>query len=283
MARILNGKIVRDIIARKLRRGIARLKRKPKLVIIQVGNRRQSSAYIRQKKLFGERIGALVLHKQYPEKTAEKKLIAEILKWNIDKSIHGIIVQLPLPLRISKNRVLEAIDPRKDVDGMTAKNLKSLWAGDRDGLVPATTKGILALFDYYKIPVMGKKVVVVGRSLLVGKPVAMAFTNRHATVATVCHSRTKNLEEVTKKADILIVAVGKIKLITKKHVSAGQVIIDVGINMASDKKLTGDVDFKGVKKIVGAITPVPGGVGPMTVACLFENLLLAYRLQKSKN
>ena len=128
-----------------------------------------------------------------------KKLIAEILKWNIDKSIHGIIVQLPLPLRISKNRVLEAIDPWKDVDGMTAKNLKGLWAGDRNGLMPATTKGILALFDYYKIPIMGKKVVVVGRSLLVGKPVAMAFTNRHATVATVCHSRTKNLEEVTKK------------------------------------------------------------------------------------
>ena len=280
MARILNGKIVRDIISRKLARVIARLKRKPKLVIIQVGNRRQSSAYIRQKKLFGERIGALVLHKQYSERVAEKKLIAEILKWNIDKSIHGIIVQLPLPLRISKNRVLEAIDPWKDVDGMTAKNLKGLWAGDRNSLMPATTKGILALFDYYKIPVMGKKVVVVGRSLLVGKPVAMAFTNRHATVATVCHSRTKNLEEVTKKADILVVAVGKIKLITKKHVSAGQVIIDVGINMTSDKKLTGDVDFENVKKIVRAITPVPGGIGPMTVACLFENLLLAYWAQK---
>ncbi|MEK7115450.1 MAG: bifunctional methylenetetrahydrofolate dehydrogenase/methenyltetrahydrofolate cyclohydrolase, partial [Patescibacteria group bacterium] len=188
----------------------------------------------------------------------------------------------PLPLRISKNRVLEAIDPWKDVDGMTAKNLKGLWIGDRNSLMPATTKGILALFDYYKIPVMGKKVVVVGRSLLVGKPVAMAFTNRHATVATVCHKRTKNLEEVTKKADILVVAVGKIKLITKKHVSAGQVIIDVGINMTSDKKLTGDVDFENVKKIVRAITPVPGGIGPMTVASLFENLLLAYESQNHK-
>lgn len=279
MAKILDGKIVRDIIARKLARGISRLKNKPQLAIIQVGNCHQSSAYIRQKKLFGQRIGVLVLHKQYPEKVAEKKLIAEILKLNKNKTVHGIIVQLPLPSRIDKERILEAIDPRKDIDGMTAKNLKSLWIGNGSGLIPATTKGILALLDYYKISVSGKKVVVVGRSLLVGKPTAMALSNQNATV-TICHSRTKNLEDVTKDANILIVAAGKVNLITKKHISAGQVIIDVGINMLSDKKLTGDVDFENVKKIVGVITPVPGGVGPMTVASLFENLLLAYRAQK---
>lgn len=282
MAKILDGKIVRDFIASKLALEIAVMKTKPQLAIIQVGTHGESNVYIRHKKLFGHMIGALVLHKQYPEAITEKKLIAEILKFNKDKSIHGVIVQLPLPSRINKERVFGSIDSKKDIDGMTAENLKKLWAGDEDGFIPATTKGILALLDYYKISVGGKKIAVIGRSLLVGKPTAIALSNLGATV-TICHSKTKNLEEVTKKADILVVATGKINLITKRHVSAGQVVIDVGINTTPAGKLVGDVDFENVKKIVRAITPVPGGVGPMTVVSLFENLLLAYQLQKSKN
>ncbi|MBX4181742.1 bifunctional 5,10-methylenetetrahydrofolate dehydrogenase/5,10-methenyltetrahydrofolate cyclohydrolase, partial [Candidatus Parcubacteria bacterium] len=189
----------------------------------------------------------------------------------------GIIVQLPLPEHVDKDAVIEAINPTKDVDGLTSKTL----------FTPATAKGILTLLDYYKVKIKGKKVVMVGKSQLVGLPITLSLLNRHATV-TVCHKQTRNLSQETRQADILIVATGVPGLITPKHVSKGQVVIDVGITVLRNKKVVGDVDFENVSKIVQAITPVPGGVGPMTVYSLFENLLKAclrrqaYELNSSK-
>ncbi len=305
MAKILDGKKVRNEIAADLTKKISKLKAKPKLVIIQVGNLPQSNTYIRQKILFGEKIGAIVIHQKLDKKKSQESLISKLLTLNSDPSVNGIIVQMPLPENLDKDKITDKIVFWKDVDGLCAVNIKHLLENRDVGIIPATARGILTLLDYYKIPISGKNVTIVGRSTLVGKPTALAFINRDATV-TVCHSRTKNLSEQTKKADILIVAVGKPKLITKNHVSKGQVVIDVGINvidqsqesgvksqgkpelesdgqgqMANGQKreLVGDVDFEEVSKIVSAISPVPGGVGPMTVASLFENLLDTYRNQ----
>lgn len=275
MVKILDGKIVRDEIVNVLSREIKRIKIKPHLVIIQVGSRADSDSYIKQKKIFGERIGAKVTHLKFKENIIEKKLLSVILKCNTDKKVSGIIVQLPLPKHLNSFVVIEAISPNKDVDGLTSLNLKKLITNDESGFLPATPKGIISLLEYYKISLRGKKIVVVGRSPWLGKPLALLLMNNGATV-TVCHSGTKNLATETKNTEILIVATGKPKLIGKKHVSKGQVVIDVGINKVGDK-LVGDVDFEAVKNIVKAITPVPGGVGPLTVASLFQNLVLGVK------
>ena len=308
MTQILDGRIVRDKIAQDLRSKILNLKSRPKLVIIQVGNLPESNTYIRQKVLFGEKIGAIVKHKRFDADITQKILINELLTMNNEPSIHGIIVQLPISKHLDADVVIDTISPQKDVDGLTSTNLKKLWENKTSAIIPATTKGVLTLLDYYKIPIPGKKVVVIGRSSLVGKPTALAFLNRDATV-TVCHSETKNLKLETKNADILVIAVGKPNLITKDHVSKNQVVIDVGINVLPPqaklgvqvqpllgvvplqakpeteppaRRLVGDVDFENVSKVVAAITPVPGGIGPMTVASLFQNLLIAYENQVSK-
>jgi len=324
-AKILDGKIVRDKIAEKLKKeilqAISSQNLRPKLVIIQVGDEPESNAYIRQKILFGEKIGAIVQHKKLAENTSQKDLLTMISELNSDPDCIGIIVQLPIPDKLDKGQIINKIDPIKDVDGQTATNLKLLFEGpsfrhprpsvipanaeigvnssedqildqvenDKDnfGYLPATTKGILTLLDHYKIPVSGKNITVIGRSSLVGKPTALALVNLDATV-TICHSSTKKLPEKTKNADILIVAAGKEKLIKNYHVNKDQVVIDVGINVVEGekineeiqgKKLVGDVDFAEVSKIVAAISPVPGGIGPMTVASLFQNLLEAYNRQ----
>ncbi len=281
MSKILDGKKVRDFIAEKIKLELKKLGKKPKLVIIQVGNDERSSVYVKQKKIFGEKLGFEVALIQFEKIISENELISRIESLNSDVSVNGIIVQLPLTKNISQIKITEAIVPEKDVDGMNSKNLRSLFGGtisNDSGFVPATTKGILLLLDFYKISVEGKKVVIIGRSLLVGRPTALAFLNRNATV-TVCHSKTKKIKEEIKNADIVIVAVGKPHYIKKNFVKAGQVIIDVGITRIGDN-LFGDVDFKYVSKIVGAITPVPGGIGPMTVVSLFENLLIAYNRQR---
>ena len=262
MAKILEGKKLSISIAGKLVKEIKKLKAAPKLIIIQIGDLPESNTYIRHKKLFGERIGANVLHKKYPEKISGVKLISDIKKFNHDPSVNGIMVQLPGPKNFNVKEVLNTIDYKKDVDGL------------RGGFIPATALGAIALLDQYKIQISGKKVVVVGSSNLVGKPLALALVDRGATV-TICHKDTKNLPEETRRADILISAVGLPKLITLKHVSKNQTVIDIGITVTKDGKVVGDVDFKKVSKIVRAITPVPGGVGPMTVASLFQNLLKA--------
>jgi methylenetetrahydrofolate dehydrogenase (NADP+)/methenyltetrahydrofolate cyclohydrolase len=279
MARILQGIPVRENIAERLAQQVSKLPFVPTLAVIQIGNVSESNAYIEQKKKFAERIGAFVAHIQLSDDVSEEKVIAEIRKLNSDPIVHGIIVQMPIPALLNKTAIIEAIDPAKDVDGLTAYNTKLLWNNEK-GFVPATARGILSLLNFYQISVVGKRVVVVGRSILVGKPTAMHLLNHDASV-TVCHSKTVDLASATKLADILIVATGHPKLITKDHVTTGQVVIDVGINLSQLKledeiqgrKLVGDVDYGAVEPIVSAISPVPGGVGPMTVASLFENLV----------
>ncbi|OHA92399.1 MAG: hypothetical protein A3J09_02555 [Candidatus Zambryskibacteria bacterium RIFCSPLOWO2_02_FULL_51_21] len=263
MTIILDGRKLNAEIVARLARQIKRLKHKPKLVIVQVGSVPESDKYIKRKKIFGEKIGAIVEHKKYPGNVLEQRLISEISKFNKSSSVHGIIVQLPLPKHLQN--ILGLIAEEKRVDG--GKYFR-----------PATAKGVLALLDKYRIKITGKKAVVVGRSELVGKPIALALLEREATV-TICHKQTKDLKRETKQAEILVVAAGSPELITKNHVSRDQIVIDVGINILGNEKLVGDVDFKNVSKKVRAISPVPGGVGPMTVASLFQNLLEAYELQ----
>jgi methylenetetrahydrofolate dehydrogenase (NADP+)/methenyltetrahydrofolate cyclohydrolase len=271
MTKILDGRKLSDRLAIKLAKKVSSRKIKPKLVIVQIGDLRESNSYIKKKKDFAHKIGVPVVHKKYPESTPENKVISDISKYNLDSHIHGIIVQLPLPKKFNTSEIIEAIDERKDVDGLTAKNTKLLF-DDNEGFIPATTRGIITLLEHYKIKLAGKRVVIVGESALVGRPMILAFLNRKATV-TVCHTRTKDLAEETKRADVLIVAIGKPHFITSKHVSKNQIVIDVGITVTKDKKVSGDVDYEKVKNIVSAITPVPGGVGPMTVYSLFENLV----------
>lgn len=277
MSKILDGKKLSNLWALKLAKKIKKLKIKPKLVIIQIGDLAESNTYIKNKKNFAERIGALVLHKKYPNNIKESRVISHILKYNRDPAIHGIMVQLPAPKHFDIERVLESINPKKDVDGLTSINTKHLF-DNSEAFIPATAKGIIALLQEYKINLVGARVVIVGESSLVGRPAMLALLNRGVTV-TMCHKDTRNLTEETRRADILITAVGLPKLITKKHVARNQVVVDIGITVTKNKKIVGDVDFDNVKKIVKAITPVPGGVGPMTVASLFQNLLEAYFLQ----
>ncbi len=284
---LLDGKKVRDDIAKTLRTKIEAFSSHPKLVIVQVGDNEESATYIRQKKAFGETIGAVVEHRKFPGEISEKDLLEVIAKLNADASVHGIIVQIPIPEHISEDAVVDAIAPEKDVDGLGGVNLKRLWENKKNGFMPATTKGIMSLLSAYEIPVAGKHVVVVGRSSLVGKPTALAFLNADATV-TVAHRHTTNLSEITRSGDILVVAAGRPHFIQRDDVREGQVVIDVGITAITGEKLdeevvertvTGDVHFDDVKDIVGAISPVPGGVGPMTVASLFQNLVSAYEIQ----
>ncbi|MSR73375.1 bifunctional 5,10-methylenetetrahydrofolate dehydrogenase/5,10-methenyltetrahydrofolate cyclohydrolase [Candidatus Parcubacteria bacterium] len=289
MTILLDGKIVRDSVAGELKNKILGLEKKLKLAILQVGNKEESNKYIEQKKLFAEKIGAEVIHVRFSEDVSQEKICAEIQKLNGDASVHGIIVQLPLPETLDKNLIIQNIDPIKDVDGLTSANTKLLWKNEK-GHVPATARGILTLLDYYKIEIKGKKVVVVGRSQLVGKPVALSFLNRDAIVI-VCHRGTSSIMSETKQADILVVAAGNPEFITKDFVREGQVVVDVGINVKKSehqseeilhKKVVGDVNFAEVSPIVSAISPVPGGVGPMTVLSLFQNLLDAYIMIEEK-
>ncbi len=277
MSKILDGKKLSHLLAIKLAKKIRGLKVKPKIVIIQIGDLAESNTYIKNKKSFAERIEAEAKHKRYPKNIKESRVISDISRYNRDSSIHGIMVQLPAPRHFNIEKVLETIDPRKDVDGLTSINTKHLF-DDHEAFVPATAKGIITLLEEYKIKLVGTKIVIVGQSSLVGRPAMLALLNRGATV-TMCHKNTRNLEKETKSARILITAVGLPKLITRKHVSKSQVVVDIGINIIGKRKIVGDVDYESVRKIVKAITPVPGGVGPMTVVSLFQNLLEAYFLQ----
>ena len=260
---ILDGSKLSREIAAKLKRKIKRLKGKLRLFIVQIGNLSASNRYIERKKIFAAKIGAIAESKKFPSNISRKRLDSIISKLNNDKAVHGIIVQEPLPKHLQN--ISGNIAEEKKVDGGKY-------------FIPATTKGILTLLKKYKVKIAGKKLTVVGRSNLVGLPTALEMLKRDATV-TICHRKTENLKEETKRADILIVAAGRPKLISKNHVSRNQVVIDIGINVLKNGKLCGDVDFKNVSKIVKAISPVPGGVGPMTVASLFENLLEAHKLQ----
>jgi len=289
MPLILDGKKCRDDIACTLRRELDALPSKPKLVIFQVGENKESAAYIAQKKKFGERIGAHVVHLSVPAAVTEHELILKIKEQNADPSVHGIIVQLPLPPSLESKRVVDAVDPEKDIDGLTSEN-EQLFRERKPRFIPATARGVIELLERYEIPYVGKKAAVLGRSALVGAPTALLLEGKGALV-TVCHSGTENTKEITRASDVVVVAIGRPKLIGADYFRSDrtQAVIDVGINAVTDegklklaeeiprRSIVGDVDFDAVKDMVAAISPVPGGVGPMTVAALFENLMGAFR------
>ena len=275
---LIDGKKVSGEIRNRLADEIQELKKKagktPGLATVLVGDDPASAVYVRNKnKICGE-LGFQSFEQKLSADTSEEKLLQLVGELNSNKDVHGILVQLPLPDQIDSEKILQAIDPKKDVDGFHPVNVGKLVVGDAL-LTPCTPTGIIALLDRYDIEISGKHAVIIGRSNIVGKPVSMLLLHRNATI-TICHSRTQNLEEVTRSADILVAAVGRANFVTDEMVSEGTVVIDVGINRV-DGKLTGDVDFEPVSKKASHITPVPGGVGPMTIALLMENTLKAFK------
>lgn len=250
------------------------------LAVILVGNDPASTVYVGNKKKACEYVGIRSLSYELPEETTQEELLSLIEELNHRADVNGILVQLPLPKHLNEEEVLLAISPLKDVDGFHPENVGNLSIG-RKGFVSCTPAGVIELLRRTGIEMEGKECVVLGRSNIVGKPMAMLMLRENATV-TVCHSRTKNLKEVTKRADILIVAIGKPCFITADYVKEGATVIDVGIHRKEDKKLCGDVAFAEVEPIAGAITPVPGGVGPMTIAMLMKNCVESVKLQKDR-
>lgn len=272
MAIIMDGKALAAKMQDQLQEKVARLKENewivPGLVVIMVGDNPASQVYVRNKERAAKKAG---FHSQTinpSESISEEELIEVIEQYNQDPLFHGILVQLPLPNHINEMRILLAIDPKKDVDGFHPMNTGNLWNGRRQ-MVPCTPAGIMEILREYNVELEGKTAVIIGRSNIVGKPMAQLLLEKNATV-TLTHSRTPNLAKVCSKADVLIVAIGRAKFVTEDYVKEGAVVIDVGINRDEEGKLCGDVDFDQVKDKVGMITPVPGGVGPMTITMLME-------------
>ena len=279
-AQILDGREVSKQVRRRVKAGVAAFVEEtgitPCLAVIIVGEDPASQVYVRNKKIACEKCGILSREYALPESTSQDELVALLEELNRDDSVHGILVQHPLPVHIHENVINHTIDPAKDVDAFHTENVGSLFVGDARFL-PCTPAGVMELLDAYDISVSGKECVVVGRSNLVGKPQAMLLLQRNGTV-TICHSRTKDLGEVTRRADILVVAIGKPRFVTADMVKEGAVVIDVGVNRLPEG-LCGDVDFDAVAEKASYITPVPGGVGRMTIAMLMQNTLTAARLQ----
>lgn len=246
---------------------------RPGLAAILAGDDPASRIYVRNKARACEETGVRSEVHEFPAGVAESALLERVAQLNADPRVHGILVQLPLPRQIGADRVLAAVSPAKDVDGFHAVNLGALLQG-RPGFVPGTPAGVMRLIEYAGVPLTGKNATIVGRSTIVGKPLALLLLQKDATV-TICHSKTADLAAVTRRADILVAAVGRAKLITADMVKPGACVIDVGVNRQPDGKLAGDVDFAAVREIAGSITPVPGGVGPMTVAMLIVNTVRA--------
>jgi len=274
----LDGKLAASYIHKQVAEEVKRIKDEVTLALIMVGNNQASAIYVRNKQKACDEVGIKVKDFFLDENISQKELLDIIETCNKDNSVNGILVQLPLPKHIEEKIVVDSIDPRKDVDGLTTYNQGRLMLGE-EGLVPATPKGVITLLKREYVEMSGKNVVVVGRSALVGKPLAMLFLKENATV-TIAHSKTKNLKDITKKADILAVAVGKAKFITGDMVKRDAVVIDVGINRL-DGKICGDVDYASVNEVASMITPVPGGVGPMTIASLLENIVKCYKKQNN--
>lgn len=273
---LIDGKKVSAYIKENLKAEVANLKEQGTevcLAVIQVGNDPASTIYVRNKKRGCEFVGIKSLSYELPEETTEEELLHLIGELNADEKVHGILVQLPLPKHINEDHIIKSIHPSKDVDGFHPENIGKMFIGE-DTLVSCTPAGVIELLDYYNIDVAGKRCVVVGRSNNVGKPMAMLLTAKNGTV-TIAHSKTKNLANVTQEADILVAAAGRPRLITAEHVKEGAVVIDIGIHRDEDNKMCGDVDFEQVKDKVSAISPVPGGVGPMTIAMLLSNCVKA--------
>lgn len=276
---ILDGKLVSKKIQEELKLEVASLKTKPCLLVILVGHDQASQIYVASKEKACKRVGMESKTIVLDDDVSQKEVIKIIENANEDKNIHGILVQLPLPKYMDELAVVGAIDPKKDVDGLHAYNQGNLMLGQK-GLVPCTPKGVMRLLDEYHVNFQGKNALVIGRSILVGKPVAQLLLQRNATV-TIAHSKTANLKELCQTMDIIVCAVGKPKTITEDMVKEGAIIVDVGINRVLGN-IVGDVDYLSVAPKTSRITPVPGGVGPMTIACLLQNVLEAYYLQNKK-
>ncbi len=285
MNNIIDGKLVSSAVKASVATEVQKLKENginPSLAVILVGNDPASAVYVKNKQKACIDTGIVPIQITMPEDTAESTLLNKIDELNADDSVHGILVQLPLPKHISEEKVIDRISPKKDVDAFTHDSVGRIVEG-KYSFLPCTPAGIMKLLEYYNVDIQGKECVIIGRSNIVGKPMALLMLNASGTV-TVCHSKTKNLSEITKRADILVVAIGKAEFVTSDMVKEGAVVIDVGINRMPDGKLKGDVDFDGVSRVASLITPVPGGVGPMTIAMLMQNTAFAAKsISENKN
>lgn len=285
MAELIDGKVVSQSVRDEVAELASKLKQDtgivPGLAAVLVGDDPASEIYVRNKRKACEKVGIYSEEHKLPAETTEEQLLGLVNKLNEDTKIHGILVQLPLPGHIDETKILRTVSPLKDVDGFHPYNVGLLVEGN-PRFVSCTPGGIIKMLDFYNIDIKGKEVVVVGRSNIVGKPVSMLLLHRHGTV-TICHSRTKDLKEVTGRADILVAAIGRANFITADMVKDGAVVIDVGINRKDDGKLTGDVDFEAVSEKASYITPVPGGVGPMTIAMLLYNTYLSAKSTAESN
>ena len=277
MSKIIDGKKISGVIKDELKEKVDKLKVKPTLVVISVGDNPASKVYVGQKEKCANYIGINYKH-MHCDSISDDELVKVIEKLNKDKSINGVIVQLPLPLGMDETRIVNTIVPEKDVDGLTYLNA-GLLLNNETSLVSCTPKGIMELLKRENVNLVGANAVVIGRSILVGKPMMNLLINANATV-TMCHSKTKDLAKITKKADVLVVAIGKKHFVTRDMVKKGAVVIDVGINRV-DGKLYGDVNYDDVYSKVKKITPVPGGVGPMTVVMLMKNVIESYEKQNN--
>ena len=277
MSKILNGKQIAEDIKNEIRDQVSQMKTKPCLAVVIVGEDPASQVYVKNKKLACDKVGIKSITHSLKKDIEEEKLLLLINNLNLDKNVNGILVQLPLPTHINENKIINAINPEKDVDGFHPLNIGKMMLGLKT-LLPCTPSGIIEMLKRSDIQIEGKHAVIIGKSNIVGKPVAQLLLNEKATIS-VCHSKTKNLKGITRQADILVVAVGKANFISENMIQDGVVIIDVGINRMEDNKICGDVDFENVKNKASLITPVPGGVGPMTIAMLLLNTLEAYNIQ----
>lgn len=277
MGKRIDGKAISQMVKDELRDRVKKEEIEATLAVIQVGSDPASTVYVGNKKKACEYIGIRSLAFELPEETKEEELLDLVRELNDREDVDGILVQLPLPAHMDEDKVIQTISPKKDVDGFHPQSVGALSIG-QPGFVSCTPAGVIQLLKRSGVEIEGKECVIVGRSNIVGKPMALLMLRENATV-TICHSRTKDLKEVTKRADILIVAIGKPRFITKEYVKEGAVVIDVGIHRGADNKLCGDLDFDEVEPVASAITPVPGGVGPMTIAMLMNNCVEAKGLQ----
>ncbi len=281
MAEIISGKIVSEKLRSELREEIVEYKNKygiaPGLAVVMVGDDPASAVYVRNKHKACLDVGIESYQIEFPEDITEEELLKKIDELNADDKVNGILVQLPLPSGINEEKVIERISPDKDVDAFHPSNVGRIMIGNYSFL-PCTPAGIISLLDHYNVEIAGKRCAVVGRSNIVGKPMALLLTERNGTV-TLCHSRTRNLDQILRESDIIVVAIGKAEFLRADMVKPGAVVIDVGINRTAEGKLVGDVAFGEVSQVASMITPVPGGVGPMTITTLLRNTLSAAKLQ----
>lgn len=278
--KILDGKQTAQTISNRLKEEIQEYliqgKRAPRIDIILVGDDYASKMYVDMKSKKAIDLGIQANVHTYDNEISQEQLERIIKELNEDSNIDGVMIQLPLPKHIDEGKLLEFISPNKDVDGLTSTNLGKLFKNDSSAIAPATAKGVIELLKEYRIQIEGKRAVVIGRGDISGLPIAAMLQNENATV-TICHSHTQNLKEICKQADILVSSIGRAQYINSEYIKEGSIVIDIGTNRDMEGKLVGDIDFNSVKDIAEYITPVPGGIGPMTIVCLFDNLIKVYR------